>query len=524
MRSPEAALWRTAVQEEHNSLAEKHTFDVVPLPDKVKPITSRYVFTRKYGADGEVNRHKARLVARGFQQKEGVDYDETFAAVVKPASYRILFALAAIFGWLVHQGDVKTAFLNSSLDKLVYMKPPNGMKLAPGSVLLVLRAIYGLKQSPRAWYQKFRTTLEGWGWRVNAHDPCVFINDTTGLILNLHVDDMVTFGNDLTTVLKFKSQVSEAFLTTDEGECSWYLGMHVEQRPGEIYLHQEKYVDQMLTKYGFSEITPVKTPLDKDVKLTKQVGHIAEPDFRTEYQSKVGSLNFASNQTRPDISFATGYVARYASNPNRAHMDAVDRIFAYLNSDRSRGIKYSKKEGLQLRGFVDSDFAGCEDSRRSTTGWVFTLAGGPISWSSRRQQTVAQSTMDAEYIAAAEAAKEAVWIRNFVNDLRIPGYHIESVPLYIDSNSALKLTRNPEFHSKSKHIDVKHHFIREKAESKEIDTQRVNTKDNLADILTKPLTRPTHEDLVDRLGMGRGSRHINGRTTRPMRCLSQGES
>jgi hypothetical protein len=302
-------------------------------------------------------------MARGFQQEGGVDYDETFAAVVKPASYRILFALAAIFGWLVHQGDVKTAFLNSGLDKPVYMRPPKGMNLPPGFVLLVLRALYGLKQSPRAWYQKFRKTMEEWGWRVNAHDPCVFINDKTGLILDLHVDDMVIFGGDLETILEFKDQVSKTFLTTDEGECSWYLGMHVEQKPGEIYLHQEKYVEQMLAKYGFSEITPVKTPLDKDVKLTKQEGYVAKPDFRTEYQSKVGSLNFASNQTRPDISFATGYVARYASNPNRTHMDAVDRIFAYLNSDRSKGIRYSREEGLQLRGFVDSDFAGSSSCR-----------------------------------------------------------------------------------------------------------------------------------------------------------------
>ena len=182
-------------------------------------------------------------------------------------------------------------------------------------------------------------------------------------------------------------------------------------------------------------------------------------------------------------------------------MDAVNRIFAYLNNDRSKTIRYTGKDGFDLKGFVDSDFAGCEDSRRSTTGWVFTLAGGPVSWNAQRQRTVATSTLDAEYIASAEAAKEAVWIRNFINDLRIPGIHVESIPLYIDCNSALRLTHNPEFHSKSKHIDVKHHFIREKVEEGVIVTKRVNTRDNLADILTKPLPRETHENLVTRLGM-----------------------
>jgi hypothetical protein len=182
-------------------------------------------------------------------------------------------------------------------------------------------------------------------------------------------------------------------------------------------------------------------------------------------------------------------------------MDAVNRIFAYLNSDRGKGIRYSGKYGFDLKGFVDSDFAGCEDSRRSTTGWVFTLAGGPISWNSQRQKTVATSTLDAEYVAGAEAAKEAIWIRNFINDLRIPGIYVKSVPLYIDCNSALKLTRNPEFHSKSKHIDVKYHFIREKVEEGAINTERVGTKDNLADVLTKALPRDAHEDLVSHMGL-----------------------
>jgi hypothetical protein len=280
--------------------------------------------------------------------------------------------------------------------------------------------------------------------------------------------------------------------------------MHIEQKPGEIHLHQKQYIDQIVNKYGFKDAAPVKTPLDTRLKLAKPGDHVANAKFRREYQSKVGSLNFGSNQTRPDIAFATGYVARYASNPNQVHMDAVNRIFAYLKSDTRKGIVYSDKHGLQLRGFVDSDFAGCEDSRKSTTGWVFTLAGGPISWSSQRQKTVATSTMDAEYVACAEAAKEAMWIRNFINDLRIPGVHIDTVPIYIDNNSALKLTKNPEFHSRSKHIDIKHHFIREKVEEGLINTERVSTKDNLADVFTKALPRSTHEDLINRLNLQSG--------------------
>lgn len=194
--------------------------------------------------------------------------------------------------------------------------------------------------------------------------------------------------------------------------------MHIEQKPGDIHVHQKQYLDQIVEKYGFGHAAPVKTPLDRNVKLAKQDGYIADNNFRRIHQSTVGPLNFGSKQTRPDIAFATSYVARYASNLNQTHIDAVDRIFAYLKGDRGKGIVYSGKHGHYVIGFVDSDFAECEDSRKSTTGWVFTLAGGPISWSSQRQKTVATSTMDAEYIACAEAAKEAVWIRTYPHSLR----------------------------------------------------------------------------------------------------------
>lgn len=186
------------------------------------------------------NLDQDRLVARGFQQEEGIDYDETFASVVKPASTRILLALAASLHWYIHQGDVKTAFLNSDLDKPVHMRPPKDIKLPRGYCLLLIKALYGLKQSPRAWYQKLRDILISWGWRMSAYDPCVFINDSTGLILEVHVHDINVMGKDLQVTLDFKSQISQKFTMTDEGECSWHLGMHVEQKPGEIRIHQKQ--------------------------------------------------------------------------------------------------------------------------------------------------------------------------------------------------------------------------------------------------------------------------------------------
>lgn len=488
---------------EFQSHLDKGTWTVERLPVGEKAITSRWVNTDKYNPDGTLARHKSRLVARGFQQEEGIDFEETFASVVKPTSTRILLAIACVKGWDVHTGDVQVAFLNSNLSKAVAVKPPKGVTLPKGYILMVIKALYGLKQSPRAWYRKFADTLRNWGWRVSAYDACVFINDITGLILEVHVDDINVMGADLQAVLDFKAQLSSEFKMTDGGKCSWYLGMHIDQEPGVTTIHQRKYIDDILAKYGFTNAAPASTPLDR-TKLRKAEDYEAPAKFKKDYQSKVGSLNFAANQTRVDIAFATGYVARYMSNPDQSHMDAVSRIFAYLQGDPGRGIKYMATYGIDPKVYIDSDHGGCEDSKRSTTGWVVTMAGAPVSWASQRQKTVATSTMDAEYVAAAEAAKEAVWVRGFVNDLRIPGVKIDKIPVFIDNNSALKLTKNPESHQKSKHIDIKHHFIREKVEEGVIDTKRVSTRDNIADILTKPLPRDVHAHQLEQMNIVSG--------------------
>jgi hypothetical protein len=511
MRAPDSDMFKAAMIKEQESLKHNSVYDIVKLPEGQRAITGRWVYKRKIDQHGKIKVYKARLVARGFQQREGIDYVETFAAVVKPASYRIFFALAAQFGYKVHQMDVKTAFLNGKLENVVYMKPPPGLKVSKGHVLKLLRSLYGLNQAPRAWYEKFCTTMEKKGWRVSPYDPCVFIHDTIRLLLCLWVDDILIAGKNDKDIAECKQQLSDSFDMTDEGECSYYLGMHVEQSESCITVHQEQYVNQMLQRYGLNDIPVTRTPLPKDVKLRKETTTLADPEFKTQYQSKVGSLNFLSNGTRLDISFAVGYMARFCSNPTQAHMDAVDHIFAYVAGTRKKGLRYTKQTGAAVNlcltkagitGFVDSDFANCEDSRKSTTGYVFLMSGAPISWSSKRQSIVAQSTMDAEYIAAAEAARDAVWIRNFINDLKLLNVSIGSIVLHIDNNCALRLTRNPEYHARSKHIGVKYHFVRDAVmKTKEIDTRRVDTKDNLADILTKSLAAPVHGLLRDRMGV-----------------------
>jgi hypothetical protein len=507
LASTEWNQWEQAMQEEYNSLLENKTWEVVDRPINRKVLTGRWVFKRKLGPNGEVARHKARFVVRGFSQIYGLDFDETYASVVKSASYRILFALQARYGWKCHQMDIKTAFLNGDLKHEIFVEPPEGYPEASNRVLKLCKSLYGLKQAPRQWYFKLRAFLEENGWRVSNFDPSVFIQDDRNLIMEVYVDDINIFGINEDRIIAMKEQLASRFNMTDLGLCAYYLGMHVHQKlNGDVHLHQESYIQQILERYGLQGIHPRKTPMRTNLKLTKNNGHPQPLEFQRRYQSKVGALNYAMVVTRPDIAEAVGVVSRFCANPTEEHMKAVDDIYAYLKYTPDLGLHFKKDcPDRELHAYVDADWAGCPDTRRSTTGYVVKLAGSPVSWSSRRQRTVAMSTCEAEYVAGYKATQEIIWIQNMINDLRIKALEATSTPLLIDNNAALKLTRNPELHDRTKHIELKYHFLREMTLSGRINTQRVSTKDNLADLLTKPLPRDAHENLVNGLGMDKSS-------------------
>ena len=507
LASTEGSQWEQAMQEEYNSLLENKTWEVVDRPTNRKVLTGRWVFKRKLGSDGQVARHKARFVVRGFSQIYGLDFDETYASVVKSASYRILFALQARYGWKCHQMDIKTAFLNGDLEHEIFVEPPDGYPETSGRVLKLCKSLYGLKQAPRQWYFKLRAFLKENGWRVSNFDPSVFIKDDENLIMEVYVDDINIFGLKEDRIIAMKRQLASRFNMTDLGPCAYYLGMHVHQEAnGDVHLHQESYIQQILDRYGLQDTHPRKTPMRTNLKLSKNDGPSRTLDFQRRYQSKVGALNYAMVVTRPDIAEAVGVVSRFCANPTEQHMKAVDDIYAYLKYTPNLGLHFKRNcPDRELHAYVDADWAGCPDTRRSTTGYVIKLAGSPISWSSRRQRTVAMSTCEAEYIAGYKATQEIIWIQNMIYDLRITDLEVTSTPLLIDNNAALKLTRNPELHDRTKHIGLKYHFLREMTLSGRINTQRVSSKDNLADLLTKPLPRDASENLIKGLGMDKSS-------------------
>lgn len=500
MESADAEQWKIAERAELDALNTMNTFTETTLPPNIKAIPSRLVYKIKTGADGNVTKFKARLVARGDRQRDGIDFDETYASVVKASSWRIMLALAVKHGWKIHQSDIKTAYLNGKLEDEIYMNPPKGFELPKGRVWKLNRALYGLKQAGRLWYQTLAEKLRNWGWIPNRYDHCVWISPCKQMWILFWVDDLLTLSPHTQRINQFLMQMSKEFDMSNEGEIKYYLGINVDKTETYLKLHAETYIKQALARYNLSDIHEARSPVDASLKLEEN-SEVASDKFRQEFQSKLGTLAYPSNYARPDITFATNYVARYSQNPSQKHMDALHRIYAYLKGTTSVGIKYEVGGDPEFKLYSDSDHAGCGDTRRSTTGWILTFMGGPVSWRSHRQSTVALATCDAEYTAAAEATQEAIYVKGFVNDLQIKDFEIKTLPLFIDNEAALSLSKNPKFHTRTKHIDVKYHFIRDATANKHVNTQRVDTRNNVADILTKGMTGPKHTEMTMKLGM-----------------------
>lgn len=513
----EGPLWQAAIQTEFDNLEKKSTWSIVDLPAGKKPLTLKLVLKRKIGPDGKISRYKARLVARGFLQKEGVDFTEVFAAVVKPATYRLLFALATHFGWSWVQWDAVTAFLNATPTEQIYARPPAGYPDIGNKVLLLKKALYGLKQSPRLWYEAIRRELEILGFTASKYDPCLFIFPAKTVFVFLYVDNINVIVSKTEDISWVKKHLFKAFEMTDEDE-SFFLGMNIQRTNNSVQLNQPNAIEQILRKFDLEDLPTKRTPITRVPPRTTE-GEDTTLVSLTEYRSKTGSLIYPASVTRPDIAFASSVVGRFSAAPAQDHLDTVHNIIGYLKATPTRGVKYQAQGAIQLQGFVDSDFAGCVDTARSTTGWVFTLAGGPISWCSQRQKTVSLSTTEAEYIAASEATKEAIWLKGIINELDI-AYHIDGVPLHIDNDSAMKLTKNAEFHARTKHINVKHHFIREHVRDGTIIPIRVSTEDNLADAFTKPLARARFEKLMKMMGVVDATLEDDDTTEEGMKTLT----
>lgn len=481
----DALHWKEAMMEEMNSLRKNSTWSLVEPQENRKTIDNRWVFKIKTLTNGDLERYKARLVVRGFTQQAGLDYHETFSPVVKFASLRMLLATIAAEGLLTKQFDIKTAFLYGDLEEQIFMKQPEGFDDGTGRVCLLKRSLYGLKQASRCWNSKFTSFLKYFGLKESKADPCVFIGNKDGnkIYLAIYIDDGLVAASRESDINQLIAQLRTVFCTK-VGDLQCFLGLEIMRgKLGSLHVCQAAYAEKVLRRFNMIDACPVGTPTDTSQGLDQTSGNSQTIVF--PYREAVGSLMYLSVATRPDISYAVGVVSRHLDNPNQAHVNAVKRILKYIVGTMDHGIFFDNKIFHNLECFSDADYAGDRETRRSTSGYVFMLGSGAISWSSQRQTCVALSTTESEYIAAAHACKELIWLERLMDDLQDDCHVIPN--LHMDNQSAIRLVKNPEFHKRTKHIDIKFHFIRDCYLKKKFALDYINTELQVADIFTKPL-------------------------------------
>ncbi|KAJ9509995.1 hypothetical protein QJQ45_011674 [Haematococcus lacustris] len=484
-----AEQWAVATDAEMESLHGHCTWELVDPPQGCRPLDNRWVFSVKEDSQGHIARLKARLVVKGFMQREGVDFTELHAPVSKHATVRALLATAAAWDMDLEHLDVKTAFLNGYLDEEIYMKQPAGYEDGSARVCRLKRALYGLRQAPRAWHARLKAELEQLGFAASAADSCLFtmVRGNSKVLLAVYVDDclLAVSKGDAETMAWVKQRLAAVFDIHQLGSAERFLGMEIvrDRAAGRLVLSQERYAAAVVDRFGLADARPKATPLSTSEQLVRE-GEVVLRMGEHSYAELVGSLMHLAVCTRPDIAHAVGLCAKYMAAPTQQHWEALYGVLRYVASTVSHGLAFGGAEGLV--GFCDADFAGDLDTRRSTTGFVFTMHGAAVSWSSRRQPTVAVSTTEAEYMAASAAAKEALWLRVLLADLSV-GSAVEPVTIMCDNEAAITLIKHPIASARSKHIDVLHHFVRERAARGELVFKYLASGANVADAMTKAL-------------------------------------
>ncbi|GKD89674.1 retrovirus-related pol polyprotein from transposon TNT 1-94, partial [Tanacetum coccineum] len=438
-------------------------WELVPPPDKAFVISLKWIYKVKLDELGGILKNKARLVARGYRQEEGIDFEESFAPVARLEAIRIFLAFAAHMNMVIYQMDVKTAFLNA----------------------------------PRVWYDMLSSFLISNDFSKGSVDPTLFIRREGNelILVQIYVDDIIFAASTPELCDLFAKIMCSKFKMSMMGKISFFLGLQISQSPRGIFINQSKYALESLKKYGYESCDPVDTPMVEKSKLDEdKEGKAVDP---SHYRGMIGTLLYLT-ASRPDLQFAICMCARYQARPTEKHLNAVKRIFRYLKGTVHRGLWYPKDSSFALTAFADADHAGCQDTRRSTSGSIQLLGDRLVSWSSKRQKSAAISSTEAEYIALSGCCAQVLWMRSQLTDY---GFGFNKIPMYCDNKSAIALCCNNVQHSRSKHIDIRFHFIKEHVENGVIELYFVNTEYQLADIFTKALGRERIEFLINKLGM-----------------------
>ena len=492
MDRPDKQFWLDAMNQEYQSLIENDTWELCKLPSTHKAIKNKWVFCTKRDEQGNIIKYKARLVIKGCSQKYGIDYQEVFAPVVRYSSIRYLMGLAVKFDLDIDQMDAVTAFLQGELNgEELYMMQPIGFSNNTNQVCRLKRALYGLKQSSRVWNRKLDEELKKYGLQQSQLDPCIYFTYQDGnvLIVTVYVDDLLIFSNNKQIKSHFRNYLLSTFKMKDLGEVQNCLGFKItrDRKNGKLYLSQKQYIIDILEKYNMKNSKPISTPMDPNVKYDQSMCPQTEGErmemARIPYREAIGSLLYVAQISRPDIYYAVHVLSQYNSNPGKEHWKGIKRIFRYLNGTIDLKLVYCQDPSGNVIGYSDADWAGCINTRRSTSGYIFMFQGAPISWSSKKQQSVALSSCEAEYVALSNATQEAMWWYNLQKEID------EEMPIEmnVDNQSAINLASNNSYSTRTKHIDIRFHFVKEVVADNKIEIQYCPTEKQAADILTKPI-------------------------------------
>lgn len=491
--------WKKAMDSEFRALMSNQTWILVPNQGQENIIDSKWVFKTKYKADGSIERRKARLVARGFQQTTGLDFEETFSPVIKASTVRIILSIAVHLNWDIRQLDINNVFLNGHLKETVFMFQPEGYvdPAKPNHICKLSKAIYGLKQAPRAWFDSLKDALLNWGFQNTKSDSSLFIlkgTDHTTFLL-IYVDGIIVTGSNTKFLEAFIKKLNAVFSLKDLGQLHYFLGIEVQRDAGGLYLKQSRYISDLLKKFNMEKSSPCSTPMVTGRQFTIEGEPMVEP---TMYRQAIGALQYLTN-TRPDIAFSVNKLSQYMSSPTTEHWQGIKRIMRYLQGTTNYCLHIKPSTDLDINGFSDADWATSIDDRKSMGGHCVFLGETLISWSSRKQKVVSRSSTESEYRALADLAAEITWIRSLLNELKLP---MSRKPiLWCDNLSAKALASNPIMHARSKHIEIDVHFIRDQVLKGQITVAYVPTADQIADCLTKSLTHSRFNFLRDKLGV-----------------------
>lgn len=492
------------MHEEYNALMSNNTWCLVPKPAGANIITGKWIFRHKYNPDGSLARYKARWVVRGFNQEYGVDYEETFSPVIKPPTIRTVLSIATSHSWPIHQLDVKNAFLHGNLSETVYCVQPSGFvdPSKPHHVCKLVKSLYGLKQAPRNWFLRFTSYIRSLGFQASKADTSLFIlhTSTNTAYLLLYVDDIILTANSNQFLSSIILSLCREFSMTDLGPLRHFLGIQVHQTRTGLFLSQTQYAKDILQQAGMAHCNPVSTPIDTKSKLSSTTGDPV--DDPTEYRRLAGALQYLT-LTRPDITYAVQQACLFMHSPRTTHMQILKRVLRYISGTINHGLHLHKSSGHHLIAYSDADWAGCPDTRRSTSGYCVFYGGNLVSWSSKRQPTVSRSSAEAEYRGVANAVSEACWLRLLLQELRRP--LTQATVVFCDNVSAQYLSTNPVQHQRTKHIEIDLHFVRDKVALGEVKVLHVPSASQYADIFTKGLPCILFQEFRDSLNIKDGT-------------------